>query len=438
MTASAPPSSLIVVEDEEPISMVLEEMLTGKGYEVRVVHNPADAMAAVRERTPDLMLMDINLSSDIDGIETIRRIHAEIAEVPHCFITAYSEDEIVARAEETGPMAYLMKPFECGDVVAMVSIALANARRLQERLRRAARLELAVKVAPEAMLFTDFAGKVQSINESAAALIEVPDGKARGASLASLVKLVADGGEDRTHEEIDQALTAAASGRFQTYWRMQKAGAVVPLMVNVTADLGIKEFVFRFKQVPAAALRAVGRENAPPPPPRPQAPPPPSAAAPTRATGSVLATGASESEDRVTGLPNRRAIEPRLAEPNDDPEMFVAALGVDHLAVLKQRFGAGAVDQVLLAFSQHLAQHLPDTCLIARWSASVFLIMPKEPGTVGLQREISRLLSTPMLHHLQLTGRSALLRVTASSAFFRIDESAVENLDGFVDQQTAK
>jgi PAS domain S-box-containing protein len=418
-------ASLLVVEDDPSIALILEEILTGKGHQVRVVHKPEPALAAIAESAPNLILMDINLGADMDGIETIRQIHAKYGEIPHCFITAYSQEDIVQRAEATEPLAYLVKPFEAGDVVAMVSIGLANARRRREQQRRAARLQLAVSHSQEPILFADSTGRLREANAAASALLGVESAELAGSALSSLLHAVDQDGGDQGEDLVHRALAAAESGRFQAFARLKRPdGILLPVQVNVSIDPAQTELVFRLRQVPNAVLLAAQRSAR-------CVISPPEAQTPTNAPDREL-------EDPLTGLPNREAMEARFQHMLEVPDLFVAAIAVDHLLVMKQRFGGGAVDQILLAFSQHMAQHFPPGCLLARWSTSVFAAMPREEGDTEMQREIARVLSTPMLHHLQLTGRSALLRITASLAFLPLDSETAANLDSFSRRHGAK
>jgi GGDEF domain-containing protein len=117
--------------------------------------------------------------------------------------------------------------------------------------------------------------------------------------------------------------------------------------------------------------------------------------------------------DSLTGLPNRDAIE-RWIEQGEDGGHSAIVLAVDHLPILRKRFGSAALDRILLSYTRHLALHLPDTVQLARWDGPVFLVMPRSEVTVDVGREASRVLSAPMLYHLQLAGRSALLRISCT------------------------
>ena len=75
-------------------------------------------------------------------------------------------------------------------------------------------------------------------------------------------------------------------------------------------------------------------------------------------------------------------------------DRFVAVLSVDHIPLLRQRFGAAAIDQILFSYSQHMGQHLPDRYVLARWDSSTFVITPREGGTEA-QREVARAVGVP-------------------------------------------
>ncbi|MEZ5400010.1 MAG: response regulator [Bryobacteraceae bacterium] len=406
--ATAEQPRILIVEDDPSIGTMIEEVLDGKQYAVRLVTGPEDALSEVRAETPDLVLMDINLGADIDGIETVKRMR-ETADVPVCFITAYSDEATVARAEAVDPMAYLVKPFEMGDVTAMVKISLANARRIKEKLQQAARLEAASRQAHEAVLFLDGAGAIRSVSEAARNLLAMsPEA---GAPLWEALRLSGPGGEEpdpETAGPLRETVESAAPGAEPVTWRgwsYPPEGERLPLLLSFSADAALGETICRIRKIPAAALRIGNNALAPPVPVAPQAP-----ATAKNGRNATLAEG--DLEDALTGLPNQAAIRakfPALEENNG----FLFVLFIDHIHILRQRFGSGAIDRILLSYSQHLAQHLPDGCQLARWDGHAFLIFPKDDNGAEIEREVGRVLSSPMLYHLQLSGRSALLRITA-------------------------
>ncbi len=118
-------AQLQIVEDNVIIAFDLQSILTSLGYDVvGMVPSGERALQKVRERVPDVVLMDINLEGELDGIETAALIQAQF-DVPVIFLTGYSEDVLPQESELSGPQAYLSKPVDerqLGDTVeAMLS-----------------------------------------------------------------------------------------------------------------------------------------------------------------------------------------------------------------------------------------------------------------------------------------------------------------------------
>ncbi len=106
------PGRILIVEDEVVVAMYIETVLETFGYDVvAIVTNGADAIDMVRDEDIDLVLMDINIEGDIDGIETTRRLKG-FSEVPVLYVSAYIDKETIARASSTNPAGYLSKPFK--------------------------------------------------------------------------------------------------------------------------------------------------------------------------------------------------------------------------------------------------------------------------------------------------------------------------------------
>jgi len=111
---------ILIVEDEVVVAMYIETVLETFGYEVvSIVTNGKDAIDIVHNDKVDMILMDINIEGDIDGIETTRRIK-EFSDVPVLYVSAYIDKETIARASETGPAGYLSKPFKNKDLRKMI------------------------------------------------------------------------------------------------------------------------------------------------------------------------------------------------------------------------------------------------------------------------------------------------------------------------------
>lgn len=118
------PANVLVVEDEPIVALDLERRLEQLGHSVPGVYaRGEDVIDAVDEQQPDLILMDIRLAGNIDGIETARRIR-EHYDLPVIYLTAYADDETLFRARDTGPAAYLVKPVQDRELRSMIEIAI--------------------------------------------------------------------------------------------------------------------------------------------------------------------------------------------------------------------------------------------------------------------------------------------------------------------------
>jgi response regulator NasT len=123
--SEAAPRRILVADDEPLIRLDLREMLTALGY--HVVGEASDGTTAVRlarETRPDLVIMDVQMP-DLDGIEAARMLTAENV-APVLLLTAYSQKELVERAQQAGVVGYLVKPFRDSDIQPAVEVALAR------------------------------------------------------------------------------------------------------------------------------------------------------------------------------------------------------------------------------------------------------------------------------------------------------------------------
>lgn len=119
-TQSATPLRIVVAEDEALIRMDLVEMLEREGYVVvGEAANGSDAISIVREQKPDIALFDVKMPLK-DGITAAEELRGE---VPIVMLTAFSQRELIERANSAGVMAYLVKPFTVSDLIPAIEVA---------------------------------------------------------------------------------------------------------------------------------------------------------------------------------------------------------------------------------------------------------------------------------------------------------------------------
>ena len=129
---------ILVVDDEDNITFLLDATLRHFGYDVGVARTGREALAKVDELDPDLVLLDVMLP-DLDGFEVVRRLRFDGAQVPVLFLTARDTTEDVVRGLTLGGDGYVKKPFSVEEVVAQVQALL----RRHGRAVTSARLSLA-------------------------------------------------------------------------------------------------------------------------------------------------------------------------------------------------------------------------------------------------------------------------------------------------------
>ncbi len=125
------PINILIVEDELILAKDLARKLQRCGYEVvGIVDSGIKALAKVAETPPDLILMDIVLKGNLDGIATSQKIQAN-HQIPIIYLSSYSDRSTLKQARETHPKGYVVKPYNLQDVKATIESALSHQNPLQ-------------------------------------------------------------------------------------------------------------------------------------------------------------------------------------------------------------------------------------------------------------------------------------------------------------------
>jgi len=116
-------NKVLIVEDESIVALEIANYIRGLGYEVLdFVVNAKDAMGIVKMEDIDLILMDVYIKGDVDGIACAKSIK-ELKNIPIIYISAFSDDETLERAIATEPSSYLVKPFNRKELKVAMRIA---------------------------------------------------------------------------------------------------------------------------------------------------------------------------------------------------------------------------------------------------------------------------------------------------------------------------
>ncbi len=234
----APPSPLrrlVIVEDEGILALDIQRHLVGAGFDVRgVAADSESAIALVEAEKPDLVLMDIRIQGELDGIETAAALRARF-DVPVVYLTAHSDAKTMERAQLTEPMGYLLKPFKKPDLQNVVTIALARSANERALRRREQALSVTLSCIGEAIVTTSENGRVTYLNLAAEALSGCGSDVARNQPLGDVLRLRAPDGELLGEQPHDDALKSGRVEFQSTLGSRSLAGTAAELRLGATS-----------------------------------------------------------------------------------------------------------------------------------------------------------------------------------------------------------
>jgi len=124
---------ILIVDDEVLIAEFLKDELLALGYHnIELAHHKKQALLKIEEFHPQLVLLDIRMKTEREGIEIAEEIN-KLYNIPFIFITAHSDKEIVKQALGCKPAGYITKPFKQIDVYAAVHLVEVNFEKTQEQ-----------------------------------------------------------------------------------------------------------------------------------------------------------------------------------------------------------------------------------------------------------------------------------------------------------------
>lgn len=158
---------ILVVEDENIVAMDIRQSLQRLGYSVpAVVATAEDALVAAERWRPDLILMDIRLRGETDGIQAATQIRDDYR-LPVVYLTAFADASTLERAKTTEPFGYILKPFEDRELNSTIEMALYR-HKIEKQLQENERwLETVLRSIGDAVLTVDLVGRISFMNRVA-------------------------------------------------------------------------------------------------------------------------------------------------------------------------------------------------------------------------------------------------------------------------------
>jgi PAS domain S-box-containing protein len=255
-------AKILIVEDEVIVAQDIQDMVKARGYDaLAIVSSGEAAIQKAAELKPDLVLMDIVLKGEMDGIEAAEQIRDRFR-IPIVYLTAYAEAKTIERAKVTEPFGYLLKPFEERELHTAIEIALYK-HKLETALRESEeRFHTFFDSLPLGVAMSDSEGRILAANKAACRLVGYTQEELVGLPFSELTvpedqekytelynSMVSD---ERDHYLIDKRYVRKA-GDF--VWCRVHASAIRNKQGGFDYGVAIMEDLTEFKQVEELLLR---------------------------------------------------------------------------------------------------------------------------------------------------------------------------------------
>jgi PAS domain S-box-containing protein len=212
---------VLVVEDEGLIAADLQRRIERLGYPAPAIARSGDEALRCARSTPfDLVLMDIRLKGEMDGVATAGILRSEL-QTPVVYLTAHADHDTLERAKLTEPLGYILKPISDGDLRSVMQTSMYKAA-MERRLRASeAWLATTLRSVGEGIVATNSDGAVVFMNPSAERLTGWSGAEAAGRALMEVLRLY----EESTRQPAKNPVFDLAEGENRSYIMLSQTGA---------------------------------------------------------------------------------------------------------------------------------------------------------------------------------------------------------------------
>ncbi len=222
-------AQIMVVEDEGIVAKLIQTMLKDLGYTVySVTSSGEEAVKKAQENKPDLVLMDIRLKGNTDGIEATEQIQTRF-DIPVVYLTAYADEDTLHQAKVTEPYGYILKPIQVRELHAVIETALYK-HRIERKLKESKRwLAATLNSIADAVIATDKKGAVVFMNPVAEVLTGWKQKDAVGKDLADIFKITNEGTRTFSENPVTKALRGGVTTDPTNHILIAKDGTEIPI-----------------------------------------------------------------------------------------------------------------------------------------------------------------------------------------------------------------
>ncbi len=396
-------TTVLIVEDEAITAMALENKLQRMAYQiVGVVDSGEAAVAAAREHLPNLILMDINLIGDMDGIEAAGQIR-RFLQVPIIYLTAYSGNEFLGRAKLTEPFGYLIKPIESKTLHATIEMALFKNEMESELAKREQWLQNLMACMDDSVFALDDQREIRFINNAAQKLI----GCDREMMVGKPFEEVLLPAQDKVRRTILEAVeTVYQNGAIQRFGELlpflNHKGQVRMITLSIAPIFDLRRQIHGL----VITVQDFTREHA-------------------------LSQRIShlDRHDPLTDLINRKGFSQYLAKAVNRAKQsrcrhILISLDLDQFRVINDTCGHHAGDELLKRFAHLLLSSAEESSVVARIGGDEFALFLPDCDLEHGERMARHLLE--IIESFSFEWNEQTYRVSASMGIIRIDAATVD------------
>jgi PAS domain S-box-containing protein len=191
---------ILIVEDESLVARDIENMIVSLGYEACGIANTGDeAVEKAARSRPDLILMDVIIKGNLDGIAAAEKIWDSF-HIPVIYVTAYADEQTLKRAKTTEPFGYILKPFDERELKVAIEMAFYKSQMGLKLREREEWLSALLKSIGDGVIATDKSGRITFMNPLAEKLTGWRQEEALRKSLAEVFTTQAAPGQDEEAE----------------------------------------------------------------------------------------------------------------------------------------------------------------------------------------------------------------------------------------------
>ncbi len=233
-------AKILVVEDEVIVARTIASQLGQLGYTViGTASSGKVAIAKALDTKPELVLMDVILKGEMDGIDTASYIREHL-DIPVIFLTAYGDDNTLQRAKITQPFGYIIKPFTSKDLRIAIEIGLLKHRLERDIRENHDKLATLLNSISDAVIATDEQEIVTFMNPAAEALTGWQQKDAIGANVSKILHLV----DEVTETKLENPVTKVLREQQVVYLKeftslITKDGKRVPIGDSASPIMGL-------------------------------------------------------------------------------------------------------------------------------------------------------------------------------------------------------